>query len=138
MKTDEKLSEIFNVESSSKNTEIIDATTGEIVEAVSQNEIQIDYEKARANINDLIEKGKEALNTALAVAKNSEHPRAFEVVGNLIKQLTDVNQQLIDLHQQKVKLDSSKEGKSITNNNAIFIGSTTELTKLIKSMSKGG
>ena len=69
----------------------------------------------------------------------SEHPRAFEVVGNLMKQLADINQQLLDLHQQKQKLDSPKErsGKEVTTNNVIFTGSTAELNKLIKTMSKG-
>lgn len=138
MKTDEKLSEVFDVEPSREplNHKVIDATTGDIVETASEM-IQTDYENARTNIHDLIEKGKSALSTALAIAKESEHPRAFEVVGNLIKQLTDVNQQLIDLHQQKAKLDSPKGEKNITNNNAIFVGSTAELTKMIKKMSKG-
>jgi len=69
----------------------------------------------------------------------SEHPRAFEVVGNLMKQLADINQQLLDLHQQKQKLETPKEGsrKEVTNNNVIFTGSTAELNKLIKNMSKG-
>ena len=69
----------------------------------------------------------------------SEHPRAFEVVGNLIKQLADVNQQLMDIHQQKQKLDepSKAEKSKVTNNNAIFVGSTAELNKMIKNMTKG-
>ena len=83
-------------------------------------------------------KGQEALNAALEVAKQSEHPRAFEVVGNLMKQLADVNQQLMDLHQQKAKLDApSKEGGAKVTNNAIFVGSTSELNKLIQNMTKG-
>jgi uncharacterized glyoxalase superfamily metalloenzyme YdcJ len=73
------------------------------------------------------------------VAKQSEHPRAFEVVGNLIKQLADVNQQLMDVHQQKKKLEEpSKTIKSNnTTNNAIFVGSTAELSNMIKKMTKG-
>ena len=69
----------------------------------------------------------------------SEHPRAFEVVGNLMIQLADINQQLLDIHQQKQKLDAPKNGgkKEVTNNNAIFVGSTAELNKLIKNMAKG-
>ena len=74
----------------------------------------------------------------LEVAKQSEHPRAFEVVGNLMKQLADVNQQLLDIHLQKQKLDAPKKGvgDKVTNN-AIFVGSTAELNKLIKNMNKG-
>jgi hypothetical protein len=85
--------------------------------------------------------GEDALMGALEVAKASEHPRAFEVVGNLMKQLADVNQQLLDLHKQKQQLENASEGgsgkKGVTNNNAIFVGSTTELNKLINKMSKG-
>lgn len=139
MKIDDKLSEVFDVEPIHKaaNAKVIDAATGEIVQSPA-DKIEQDYDKARSNIHDLLAKGHEALANALEVAKQSEHPRAFEVVGNLVKQLTDVNQQLIDLHQQKAKLDLPKEGeKKVTNNNAIFVGSTAELTKMIKSMNKG-
>ena len=139
MKIDDKLSEVFDVEPIHKaaNAKVIDAATGEIVQTPA-DKIEQDYDKARSNIHDLLAKGHEALANALEVAKQSEHPRAFEVVGNLVKQLTDVNQQLIDLHQQKAKLDAPKEGeKKVTNNNAIFVGSTAELTKMIKSMNKG-
>jgi len=79
---------------------------------------------------------------ALEVAKASEHPRAFEVVGNLMKQLSDVNAQLLDLHEKKQKLDlpaAKKEeaSKQVTNNNAIFVGSTAELNKMLQNMNKG-
>jgi hypothetical protein len=78
------------------------------------------------------------LSHAIEVAKQSEHPRAFEVVGNLMKQIADINTQLMDLHQQKQKLDAPAKGESkVTNNNAIFVGSTSELNKLINKMSKG-
>jgi len=80
-----------------------------------------------------------ALQSALDVAQSSEHPRAFEVVGNLMKQLADVNQQLLDLHRQKQKLDepTTKDDPKKVTNNAIFVGSTAELNKLIKNMTKG-
>ena len=79
------------------------------------------------------------MQTALSVAQQSEHPRAIEVVGNLMKQLADINQQLLDLHQQKVKLDATKKASKteVTNNNAIFVGSTAELSKMLSTMSKG-
>jgi hypothetical protein len=71
------------------------------------------------------------------VAKSSEHPRAFEVVGGLMKQLADINQQLMDVHQQKKKLEEPTKGsatKEVTTNNAIFVGSTADLNKMIKKM----
>lgn len=119
-------------------TEIITAD-GEIIDT-SSNKIEDDYDHARQNLRQLLLDGQSALETALAVARQSEHPRAIEVVGNLMKQLADINQQLLDLHQQKQKLDAPGKdaaSKNITNNNAIFVGSTAELTKMIKNMSKG-
>lgn len=139
MKIDDKLSEIFDTPQITKieNTEVIDGNTGEIVTA-SEMKVDDDFDKARGNLQELLLQGKTALECALEVAKQSEHPRAFEVVGNLIKQLADVNQQLMDLHQQKQKLEapSKAEAKKVTNN-AIFVGSTAELNKLIKNMQKG-
>ena len=139
MKIDDRLSEIFDTEPmSSKKTEII-TQDGEII-SQPEDKIESDYDKSRGNLHDLLLKGQDALNYAIEVAKQSEHPRAFEVVGNLIKQLADVNQQLMDIHQQKQKLDTpgkAEASKQVTNNNAIFVGSTSELAKMIKNMNKG-
>jgi Terminase DNA packaging enzyme len=136
MKTDETLSEVFDVTPMGK-TEVI-TKQGDIISPVN-DKVEDDYEVSRNNMRVLLQQGQEALNSALEVARQSEHPRAFEVVGNLMKQLADINQQLLDLHQQKQKLDAPKEAskKEVTNNNAIFVGSTAELNKLIKNMAKG-
>ena len=138
MSTDENLSNIFDVAPTPKvETEII-SKDGEIIKPVNER-VEDDYSDTRDNLRSLLTTGQEALMAALEVAKQSEHPRAFEVVGNLVKQLADVNQQLMDLHQQKAKLDapSKAEASKVTNNNAIFVGSTSELNKLIKNMTKG-
>lgn len=136
MKLDDTLSEVFNVEPQQKPLEVIDSSTGEIVKT-PEGKIENDYEVARDNLRELLITGQNALYSALEVAKQSEHPRAFEVVGNLMKQLADVNQQLMDLHQQKAKLDSPKKGADKVTNNAIFVGSTAELSKMIGKMTKG-
>lgn len=138
MKIDDRLSEVFDVPAITKTEgEVIDASTGEIIQKPVEK-IEDDYDRTRSNLHELLVKGQDALNHALEVAKQSEHPRAFEVVGNLMKQLADVNQQLMDIHQQKAKLDGpGKADKQVTNNNAIFVGSTAELNKLIKNMTKG-
>jgi hypothetical protein len=136
MKIDDSLSEVFDVKTMTP-TEVID-TDGVIVSR-SNNKIEDDYEVTRNNLRILLQQGQEALQKSLDVAMQSEHPRAFEVVGNLMKQLADINQQLLDLHQQKQKLDEpskAEKAKQVTNN-AIFVGSTAELNKLIKNMSKG-
>ena len=136
MKIDDSLSEVFEVKTMTP-TEVID-TDGVIV-SQSNNKIEDDYEVTRNNLRILLQQGQEALQKSLDVAMQSEHPRAFEVVGNLMKQLADINQQLLDLHQQKRKLDEpskAEKAKQVTNN-AIFVGSTAELNKLIKNMAKG-
>ena len=136
MKIDNSLSTEFGIQPMG-NTEVI-TKTGEVIND-STNKIEADYDTTRNNLRVLLQQGQEALQKSLDVAMQSEHPRAFEVVGNLMKQLADINQQLLDLHQQKQKLDTPKEGsrKEVTNNNVIFTGSTAELNKLIKNMSKG-
>jgi len=140
MKIDDKLSEVFDTVKIEKKTEVeVLDSTGNTITPVNEK-IEDDYTVARNNLRVLLQQGQLALTDALEVAKQSEHPRAFEVVGNLMKQLADVNQQLMDLHQQKQKLDApskAEAAKQVTNNNAIFVGSTTELNKLIKNMTKG-
>lgn len=137
MKIDDNLSEIFNMERIEKaKTEIVVAETGEIIES-KEAKVESDYDRTRNNLHALLAQGQQALNHALEVAKQSEHPRAFEVVGNLMKQVADINTQLMDLHQQKQKLDGPKETAKNVTNNAIFVGSTSELNKLIEKMNKG-
>lgn len=144
MKSYDKLNEVFDIEPVegeviTKNNQVI------VPETNAQNEkIDFDYNKSRQNLHSLLQSGAEALEHALEVAKSSEHPRAFEVVGNLMKQLADVNQQLLELHTKKQKLDNPAKGKeeeqgvtkTVTNNNAIFVGSTADLNKLINDMNK--
>lgn len=143
MKIDKSLSEVFDVEVT--DTPKVGVTKqlvikDDVVEK-KNDAVDSDFDDARKNLHLLLMQGEDALLGALEVAKQSEHPRAFEVVGGLIKQLADVNQQLMDLHKQKQQLEASAEGggskKTVTNNNAIFVGSTAELNKMIKNMSKG-
>lgn len=100
------------------------------------NNVDYDYEMTRNNLHSLLCQGQEALFHALEVAKQSEHPRAFEVVGNLVKQLADINHQLLDLSEKRQKLNIEKEQTNITNN-AIFVGSTAELNKMLRNFNKG-
>ena len=135
MKIDDSLSEVFDIAPIVKNEVAVQET---VVIDNTDNKIESDYDITRGNLRSLLTTGQDALVQALEVAKQSEHPRAFEVVGNLMKQLADVNQQLMDLHQQKKKLDIPLKGENAkVTNNAIFVGSTAELNKLIKNMAKG-
>jgi hypothetical protein len=96
-------------------------------------DIQKDYEYTRANLYSLIEKGQEAINGIMELAGEGGSPRAYEVAGQLIKSVGDVTDKLIDL-QKKLK-DIEDESVKTTNNvtnNAVFVGSTSELSKLLK------
>ena len=99
------------------------------------NDKEKDYEYVRGSLYDLIEKGQEAVNGALELAQESGHPRAYEVAGNLIKQTTEMAEKLTDLHRKMKDLNDEGSGpKSVTNNNSMFIGSTSDLQKMLKSM----
>ena len=137
MKIDDKLANIFDMEKVPEQ-EILPPKVEDLKDLSQAGKIEDDYDASRKNLQILLLQGEDALMNALEVAKSSEHPRAFEVVGNLIKQLADVNQQLMDLHKQKQNLDNPKGAKAEKNitNNSIFVGSTNELNKLISDMKK--
>ena len=100
---------------------------------LTKDDITKDYEYTRGNLYSIIEKGQEAINGILEIAQESEMPRAYEVAGQLIKSVSDATDKLIDL-QKKVKEVNEDEKKGPTNvtNNALFVGSTADLAKLIK------
>lgn len=146
MSHNETLNAVFNCASDEqpKQGDLI-TQRGEVIvpvnETVEQN-VDYDYERTRNNLHSLLDQGQTALFHALEVAKQSEHPRAFEVVGNLVKQLADVNHQLIDLSEKRQRLaqkDKSEipAAQSITNN-AIFVGSTADLNKMLKNALNNG
>lgn len=96
-------------------------------------DVQKDYDYTRGQLYDVIEKGQEALSGALDVANNTDHPRAYEVAGQLVKSVSDAAEKLIDLQKKMQDLEEGPKSKQkITNNNALFVGSTAELSKLIK------
>jgi len=103
------------------------------VESTETN-IDDDFATARRNLHKIIHQGNDALEEALLVAKSSEHPRAFEVVGGLIKTLVDANKDLLDI-QKKLKdlkkTDDDKSPQSVQAQNAIFVGNAAELQQLI-------
>ena len=97
-----------------------------------KNEVEKDYEYTRANLYSIIEKGQEAINGIMEVAGESASPRAYEVAGQLIKSVADTTDKLMDL-QKKVK-DVNEDAPKTNNvtNNALFVGSTSELSKMLK------
>ena len=130
----EQISDALDIEFESNK--IIPIKTKEIAKVQDPSiDISNDFVESRKNYYDLIEKGQEAIDGILDFAKESEHPRAYEVAAQLIKNVSEVNTQLIDLQK---KMQDLRDSKSIPNNvtnaieNAVFVGSTSELQKLIK------
>jgi len=117
-------SEIVEVEPTRKKPEIVKS---------KEVDIEKDYEYSRANLYSLIEKGQEAINGIMEVAGEGGSPRAYEVAGQLIKSVADTTDKLIDLQKKlkDVEEDSKKTIGNVTNN-AVFVGSTSELQKMLK------
>ena len=105
-------------------------------QAESGDDIEKDYEYQRENFYNLVEKGSSAIDGILELAKESEHPRTYEVAGNLIKQVAEVTEKLGDLQEKMRKLKEvpSNAPKNVTN--ALFVGSTKELQTMIKDKLK--
>jgi len=101
---------------------------------LTKGDIEKDYEYTRGNLYSIIEKGQEAINGILELAQDSEMPRAYEVAGQLIKSVSDATDKLMDLQKKlkDVEEDSPQKGPN-TVNNALFVGSTAELAKLLKN-----
>jgi hypothetical protein len=97
-----------------------------------ENDAEKDFTYARENLYDVINKGQEALFDMLDVAKQSQHPRAYEVLSGLINTLVAANKDLLDLQKKKKDLFKQEEKKQTVTNNNLFVGSTAELQKLIK------
>lgn len=123
------INNVFNIEPTKKDVEIIDSQP--ISTDVVSDDITKDYSYTRSSLYSLLEKGQEAIDGALEVAQSSDHPRAYEVAGNLIKNVSEVAEKLIDLQKKMKELDNKYNGpKNVTN--ALFVGSTAELSKLLK------
>jgi hypothetical protein len=117
-------SSIVEVEKSAEKLDIL---------PVKSDDIKKDYEYTRANLYSLIEKGQEAINGIMELAGEGGSPRAYEVAGQLIKNVADTTDKLIDLQKKlkEVEEDTTKTTNNVTNN-AVFVGSTSELSKLLK------
>jgi len=103
----------------------------------SMAHITKDYEYTRGNLYSIIEKGQEAINGVLELAQESESPRAYEVLGQLIKNVSDATDKLLDLQKKLKSIDEMSGKRGPTNvTNALFIGSTAELSKLLKKNNK--
>ena len=130
-KIDDKLNEVLGIAEEPNELEVIQKETKDLV-VPEDKDPDIDFETGRKNLYNLIDKGNEAIDGILNLAKEGEHPRAYEVAGQLIKTVSEVSQNLLDLQEKlkKVKEVPDNGPKNVTN--ALFVGSTTELQKMLK------
>jgi hypothetical protein len=116
-----------------KNLDIIEKPKTEVDKGQIINDTETDIKYSRDKMKELIDQSSEAINQMMALASESEHPRAFEVLSNMIKDASNMTQDLVKL--QKVRKDITQEketASSNTTNNAVFVGSTAELQKFLK------
>ena len=133
---DAKLDETLNITPTKVEVDESAVSVGierEKPDRLTKTDIEKDYDYTRGNLYSIIEKGQEAINGILELAQDSEMPRAYEVAGQLIKSVSDATDKLMDLQKKVKDVNKEEESKSPTTvNNALFVGSTAELQKLLK------
>ncbi len=129
-----KLDDAFNITAEVVKTEKVGITPEQKPDRLTKDDITKDYEYTRGNLYSIIEKGQEAINGILEVAQDSDMPRAYEVAGQLIKSVSDATDKLMDLQKKLKDVEEEKVQKGpSTVNNALFVGSTSDLAKLLKN-----
>ena len=132
------LNDTFNItptEVEVDQTEVKEPVGIQKPDRLTKDDIEKDYEYTRGNLYSIIEKGQEAINGILELAQDSEMPRAYEVAGQLIKSVSDATDKLMDLQKKLKDVEEEKASKGPnTVNNSLFVGSTAELAKMLKSV----
>ena len=128
------LDDAFDIDSAIVPSEKVGIAPEQKPDRLTKSDIDKDYEYTRGNLYSIIEKGQEAINGILELAQESEMPRAYEVAGQLIKSVSDATDKLMDLQKKlkDVEEETKVKGPS-TVNNALFVGSTAELQKILKN-----
>jgi hypothetical protein len=133
-KIDENLSEMLNIPTTST---VIDQPTDVVVrdkkEEILETDLMKDYEESRKQLKEIVSKGAGAIDDILAIARESEHPRAFEVAATMIKTVADANEKLLAMQKQMKEITGTKTQNLNVGKAAIFVGSTSELSKMIKN-----
>lgn len=133
-KIDDNLSEMLNIPTTST---VIDQPTDVVVrnkkEEILETDLMKDYEESRKQLKEIVSKGAGAIDDILAIARESEHPRAFEVAATMIKTVADANEKLLLMQKQMKEITGTKTQNLNVGKAAIFVGSTSELSKMIKN-----
>ena len=136
MNSDKKLTELFDIAEEIENTQVMKPKQVEVIlagEETSKEQLDTDFEVVRKNYLNLIKKGSETLNDLLELARDTEHPRTYEVLSGLISTLSTLNKDLIEIHTSKSKIENAQpvSKTQITQQN-VFVGSTSDLQKMLK------
>ena len=136
-KVDVQLNDLFDIVEDDTKEEVVLTDPPAVVKSDAENredDVNTDYEKSREHYYKLLEKGSDALDYALEIAKQTDHPRAFEVFGQLLKNTTEVNDRIMELQikMEQMKALERKWNPTKVTNNSLFVGSTAELQKMIK------
>jgi hypothetical protein len=123
--------------STAKYRDLVKSEPKQVVVAETEDDEREDFEQARSNIKEIIDKGQNVLDDMIALAKASDHPRSYEVAATLIKTLVDTNKDLLDLHKKRKELQGKQEsnqnvGTQNVQNNTVFVGSGIELLEMLK------
>ena len=131
----EDIDKALDIETTEIKSEIVKSEPVPVLKTQDTEQLQKDYEYSRGQLYSIIEKGQEAINGILELAQESDSPRAYEVAGQLIKNVGDVTDKLLDLQKKMKDINQEQKGSAPTSvtNNAVFLGSTAELQKFLKS-----
>jgi len=131
---DKNMEKIFDVTPvEPKEKFLVPTESKPVVEGLDlKQDLKDAYEQTKDNLQEIIEQGKDAMDEILQIAKNGQHPRAFEVYGTLLKNMVDANKELLNIQKQMRDMDGKKKDGDTKIDKAIFVGSTAELNKLIK------
>ena len=140
---EKSMEELFELSPLAESNKSIKEAKSNLPVAVSESDLTSDlkdaYEQTKDNLQELIDQGKEAMEEILAIAKEGQHPRAFEVYGSLLKNVVDANKELLAVQKQMREMDNA--GKKSTNNTtidkAVFVGTPQDLNKLLRGEDLG-
>jgi len=127
----DKMSEILDLEPVD-NSPNFPIQYHENKQVTDDKQVEADLKYVRDNLYDLISSGSTAIDQMMSIADQSQHPRAYEVLANMIRQMVETNKDLLDIHEKKKKIQSEKSEQKSTVNNNLFVGSTKDVLELIK------
>ena len=127
------MTEIFDIEPTSTEVAKVEKPQVPVVQEELKQDLEDAYQQSRDNLQHIIDQGKDAMEEILNIAKNSQHPRAFEVYGTLLKNMTEANKELLSIQKQMREISGTKsEIPQTTIDKAVFVGTTADFNKLLK------